>query len=121
MKKIIVQFISIVFAISTVQAQLSDSAAEANKMRWWKDAKFGMFIHWGVYSALAGTYEGKQVPGIGEWIMNTAKIPIDKYKPYAREFNPVKYDPEAWVKMAKAAGGKIHRNHRQASRWLCII
>lgn len=75
-------------------------------MKWWKDAKFGMFIHWGVYSALAGTYEGEKIPGIGEWIMNTAKIPIDKYKPYAKQFNPVKYNPEAWVKMAKDAGVK---------------
>jgi len=71
MKKIIVQIVSIVFAISSVHAQVNDSTAEVNKMKWWKDAKFGMFIHWGVYSALAGTYEGKKIPGAGEWIMNT--------------------------------------------------
>jgi alpha-L-fucosidase len=106
MKKIIVQIVSMIFTINTVHAQLNDSIAEANKMKWWKDAKFGMFIHWGVYSVLAGTYEGKKISGIGEWIMNIAKIPIDKYKPYANQFNPVKYDPEAWVKMAKDAGVK---------------
>lgn len=106
MKKIIVQIVSIIFAVSTAHAQLNDSTAEANKMKWWKDVKFGMFIHWGVYSVLAGTYEGKMIPGPGEWIMNTAKIPIDKYKPYAKQFNPVKYDAEAWVKMAKDAGVK---------------
>jgi alpha-L-fucosidase len=106
MNKIIVQIASIIFAISTVHGQLNDSIAEANKMKWWKDAKFGMFIHWGVYSALGGTYEGKKIPGIGEWIMNTAKIPMGKYKTYAKQFNPVKYNPEAWVKMAKDAGVK---------------
>lgn len=104
MKKIIVQIVLIVFSVSVVNGQLNDSTAKVNKMKWWKDAKFGMFIHWGVYSALAGIYDGKKIPGIGEWIMNTAKIPIDKYKPYAKQFNPVKYNPDAWVKMAKDAG-----------------
>jgi alpha-L-fucosidase len=75
-------------------------------MAWWKDAKFGMFIHWGVYSKLAGTYDGKRIPNIGEWIMNHGKIPVARYQEYAKEFNPVKYDPEAWVRMAKDAGMK---------------
>ncbi|HEX8461459.1 MAG TPA: alpha-L-fucosidase, partial [Segetibacter sp.] len=78
----------------------------SSKMAWWKDAKFGMFIHWGVYSVPAGIYNGKEVPGIGEWIMNRAKIPVATYKAYAKEFNPVNYNPEAWVRMAKAAGMK---------------
>jgi alpha-L-fucosidase len=82
------------------------SAAESKKMEWWKDAKFGMFIHWGVYSVPAGMYKNERVKGIGEWIMNTAKIPVAEYKPYAKQFNPDKYDPEAWVKMAKDAGMK---------------
>ena len=85
---------------------LGSSYLEDERTAWYRAAKFGMFIHWGVYSALAGTYEGKKIPGIGEWIMNTAKIPIDKYKPYAKLFNPVKYNPEAWVKMARNAGVK---------------
>lgn len=76
------------------------------RMKWWKDAKFGMFIHWGVYSVPAGTYNGKQIPGIGEWIMNRAKIPVSVYKQYATQFNPVNYNPEAWVRMAKDAGVK---------------
>ena len=44
-------------------------------MAWWRDARFGMFIHWGLYSIPAGTWDGKQIPGIGEWIMNNASIP----------------------------------------------
>jgi alpha-L-fucosidase len=77
-----------------------------NKMEWWSDAKFGLFIHWGVYSVPAGVYKGQEVRGIGEWIMNHAKIPVVEYKKFAKQFNPVKYNPEAWVKMAKDAGMK---------------
>src|SRR5665647_138721 len=80
--------------------------AKPDKMDWWKEAKFGLFIHWGVYSVPAGVYDGKDVEGIGEWIMNRGKIPTARYQAYAKEFNPVKYDPEAWVKMAKDAGMK---------------
>ena len=76
------------------------------RMEWWRDARFGLFIHWGVYSVPAGTYHDKKIGGIGEWIMNRAKIPVAEYKSYANEFNPVKYDPKAWVKMAKDAGMK---------------
>jgi alpha-L-fucosidase len=76
------------------------------RMAWWRDARFGMFIHWGVYSLPAGTWDGRQIGGIGEWIMNRAKIPVADYQKMAKDFNPVKYDPEAWVKMAKDAGMK---------------
>lgn len=84
------------------QKVLSDSA----RMAWWKDAHFGMFIHWGIYSVPAGTYNGKQIPGIGEWIMNRGKIPMAEYQKYASQFNPVKYNAEEWVKLAKEAGMK---------------
>jgi len=76
------------------------------RMEWWRAARFGLFIHWGVYSVPAGTYEGKQIAGIGEWILRNAKIPVAEYKSYAQDFNPVNYDPKAWVKMAKDAGMK---------------
>jgi alpha-L-fucosidase len=75
-------------------------------MEWWREAKFGMFIHWGVYSVPAGFYKDKAVPGIGEWIMNRGKIPMAEYQTYAKEFNPVKFNAEEWVKLAKAAGQK---------------
>jgi alpha-L-fucosidase len=76
------------------------------RMKWWREARFGMFIHWGVYSVPAGTYRGKRIGRIGEWIMNTGKIPVAEYRQFAREFNPVKYNAEEWVKTAKAAGMK---------------
>jgi alpha-L-fucosidase len=74
------------------------------RMGWWREARFGLFIHWGVYAVPAGTYHGERIGGIGEWIMRNAKIPVAEYRSYAREFNPVRYDPAAWVKMAKDAG-----------------
>ncbi len=77
-----------------------------DKMDWWKDAKFGLFIHWGVYSVPAGTYNGHKIGRVGEWIMNRGKIPMAEYQEFAKEFNPVNYNPEAWVKMAKDAGMK---------------
>src|SRR5947207_4090323 len=76
------------------------------RMKWWREARFGMFIHWGVYSVPAGTYHGKRIGSIGEWIMNTAKIPTAEYRQFAKEFNPVKYDADAWVRTAKEAGMK---------------
>ena len=58
------------------------------RMQWWREARFGMFIHWGLYSIPAGTWDGKQIPGIGEWIMNNASIPVADYKALAPQFNP---------------------------------
>src|SRR5512138_3430471 len=76
------------------------------RMKWWREARFGMFIHWGVYAVPAGTYNGKQIAGIGEWIMNRGKIPMAEYQAYAKEFNPVKYNADEWVRLAKDAGMK---------------
>src|SRR4051812_42462742 len=106
MKKILFYIGLLLIITNQAWPQSTVTPTDSSRMAWWKDAKFGMFIHWGVYSVLAGTYEGKRVPGIGEWIMNRGKIPVDKYKSYAKQFNPVKYNPEAWVKMAKDAGIK---------------
>ena len=93
--------------VSTASAQPEETTEQRDaRMEWWREARFGLFIHWGVYSVPAGTYDGKRIDGIGEWIMLRGQIPVDVYREYAKSFNPVKYDPEAWVKMAKDAGMK---------------
>ena len=99
-------------AVSTAPAQTNqtdktETKAERDaRMAWWREAKFGMFIHWGVYSVPAGFYHDKPVAGIGEWIMNRGKIPMAEYQTYAKQFNPVKFNAEEWVKIAKDAGQK---------------
>ncbi|HEY3394193.1 MAG TPA: alpha-L-fucosidase [Lacipirellulaceae bacterium] len=76
------------------------------RMAWWREARFGMFIHWGVYSVPAGEYKAQRFDHIGEWIMLDGHIPVAEYREYAREFNPVKYDPEYWAQVAADAGMK---------------
>ncbi len=76
------------------------------RMEWWRDAGFGMFIHWGPYAVLGGEYKGETQPGISEWIMERAEIPVDEYETYARQFNPTEYDAGEWVAIAKDAGMK---------------
>lgn len=91
------------------------------RMQWWHDARFGMFIHWGIYSVPAGVYKGQDIPGIGEWIMNTAKIPVEEYEQFAKAFNPVKFNAAEWVNIAKDAGMKYivitSKHHDGFSMW----
>ncbi|HVG16937.1 MAG TPA: alpha-L-fucosidase, partial [Chitinophagaceae bacterium] len=126
MKKILLAFIAL---ISICQASFSQDTTKDARMKWWREARFGMFIHWGVYSQWAGVYHGhNQARGGAEWIMNRSKIPVAEYHQKAKSFNPTKYDPDAWVKLAKEAGMKYiiitaqHHDgfalfHSKASNW----
>src|SRR6185437_6614931 len=76
------------------------------RLQWFRDAKFGLFIHWGLYAVPAGEWKGRPIAGIGEWIMKRAAIPVAEYEQLAKRFNPVKFDAAEWVAMAKAAGQK---------------
>lgn len=76
------------------------------RMKWWRDARFGMFIHWGPYAVAAGTHKGEKVKGVGEWIMLKGNIPIEDYENYSRAFDPTEFDAEKWAEHIKNAGMK---------------
>lgn len=109
MKKLVLFILSIIIILPHITAQpkpLTQQEYDA-KMQWWRDAKFGMFIHWGPYSLYGGTYNGfKQHRGGVEWIMNRCKIPVREYRAKASTFNPIDYDADAIVKLAKNTGMK---------------
>ena len=73
---------------------------------WWDEARFGMFIHWGLYALLAGEYEGRRTENIAEWIMHDLHIPRDEYEKLAARFNPVQFDAKAIVRLVKEAGAR---------------
>ncbi len=86
-------------------ARPPDPAREA-RLQWFRDAKYGLFIHWGLYAIPAGEWKGKRSLGLGEWIMNRAQVPVQEYAQLARRFNPVRFDADAWVRLAQDAGMK---------------
>jgi len=96
---------SSVHPVKSIQDKETRAQRDA-RMAWWRAARFGMFIHWGLYSIPAGTWNGKQIPGIGEWIMNRASIPVADYKALAPKFNPTGFNAHDIVALAKAAGQK---------------
>ncbi|MBT7164635.1 MAG: alpha-L-fucosidase [Victivallales bacterium] len=82
------------------------SSTNDSSLQWWREARFGLFIHWGVYAVPAGTWQGQQIPSLGEWIMRNAKIPIAEYEALGDQFNPVKFSADEWVRIAAQAGMK---------------
>jgi alpha-L-fucosidase len=80
--------------------------AGEQRTAWFHEAKFGLFIHWGLYAIPAGEWKGQEIRGIGEWIMNRARVPVAEYAELAKQFNPVKFNAEEWVLLAKDAGMK---------------
>ena len=83
-------------------AQTNQVLSDDPRMEWWRDARFGMFIHWGLYAIPAGAWNG--VDTYGEWIRHSAKIPLETYDRFQKQFDPQKFDAREWVKMAKNAG-----------------
>jgi len=82
--------------------------ATSDRMAWFRHDKFGMFIHWGPYSKLAGEWQGHRIP-VGteaEWIMQRFNIPVAEYRQLAHQFNPTHFNPQEWVSLAQATGMK---------------
>jgi alpha-L-fucosidase len=76
------------------------------RMVWWREAKFGMFIHWGLYSAFGGEYKGKKAPSFGEGVMMCFKIPREEYAAYGKDLTGARFNADEWVTLAKDAGMK---------------
>jgi alpha-L-fucosidase len=99
-KKLTILLLAALLLIITqlVQAQLpkETEAQKSQRMKWWTDARFGMFIHWGLYA----------LPARHEWVKNVERMTNEQYQKYFEMFNPDMYDPHEWAKMAKAAGMK---------------
>ncbi len=92
----------------TDKSIIVNSSSRDQYLNWFREAKFGMFIHWGPYSMLAGEWNGHKVPagGQAECIMDRFEIPVKEYRELAHEFNPVRFNAKAWVQLAKATGMK---------------
>src|SRR6185436_1041142 len=94
-------------AVPASAAPPADSPeAKQARLAWFREAKYGLFIHWGLYAIPAGEWKGRRIPGIGEWIMFRTPIPVAEYEALARQWNPVKFDADAWVQLARDAGMK---------------
>lgn len=90
--------------VFTALAQARPAPAPPD-MRWWRDARFGMFIHWGLYSEAGGVWKGAFLPGWSEWMLNRLKIPPAEYQAELMpRFDPVDFDAAAWVRAARDAG-----------------
>src|SRR5256885_2268207 len=88
----------------TLSARAQQPSASSDRMEWFREAKFGMFIHWGIYAVPAGEWEGKT--NYAEWFQLQTKMPAEQYAKFATQFNPTKFDAKAWAKVAKNAGMK---------------
>ncbi len=93
---ILTSLLLLVSQYSPAQLPKETEAQKAQRLKWWTDARFGMFIHWGLYA----------LPARHEWVKNAERMTNDQYQKYFDIFNPDLFDPHEWAKMAKAAGMK---------------
>ena len=100
---------------------MSNLVKDTNPLSWWREARFGMFIHWGLYCMPAGIWKGKEYPGIGEWLMAQAEIPFAEYKELVKDFNPADFDAFQIARLAKDAGMKYlvitAKHHEGFAMW----
>ena len=103
---VLASIISLLLCSPSFQAFAQPETKEQHdaRMQWWREARFGLFIHWGLYAIPAGKW-GTETSH-GEWIRTTAEIPLETYNEFVGQFNPTRFDPATWVRAAKAAGMK---------------
>lgn len=113
MKRLLLAPVLLVFCYASALSQTMDemwdersNGKEHPNIKWFKNAKFGMFIHWGLYSKLGGKWKGKKYYGSGEWIMSQGKIPAREYEQVAASFNPTGFNADEWAQLAADAGMK---------------
>ena len=107
MKKVLSIVLLLLLTVNVFAQPQQKKLSHDEKMAWWREAKFGMFIHWGPYCLYGGVYNGfNQRRGGAEWIMNRCKIPVREYRAKASTFNPTKFDAEEMVLTAKNTGMK---------------
>jgi len=94
----------LLIVLSLILVVLSISNLYADDLEWWREARFGLFIHWGLYAVPAGEWNGEK--NHAEWIRDSAEIPLDVYDRFTKQFNPIKFNADKWVRMAKEAGMK---------------
>jgi len=94
---LIASILSFMNALASAQwAPLAKDADAEQRISWWREARFGMFLHWGVYA----------IPGRGEWAQRNEQIPVNEYAKLADQFKPEHFDPDAWAALAKEGGMK---------------
>jgi alpha-L-fucosidase len=110
MRRVFGSMLVAVFAVLSLSAQTPapkpPDPAKEKRLEWFREAKYGMFIHWGLYAIPAGEWHGKRCLGLGEWVMNRCQVPVKEYETLAAQFNPVKYNADQWVQLAQDAGMK---------------
>ena len=109
LKMILISLMVLICLLSCTQKKIESPKNDltinsSNRLEWFQEAKFGLFIHWGLYSVLGGEWNGKT--NYGEWIQYSAHIPGQEYEKITKQFNPVRFNAEEWVSMAKQAGMK---------------
>jgi len=112
-KKYLLSLIVILFTSVQINAQITEmwdktvsNQQQNEKAQWFQDAKFGLFVHWGLFAQHAGEWDGKRYYGISEWVMFRGKIPVADYRKQAQVFNPSKFNADEWVKLVNEAGIK---------------
>jgi alpha-L-fucosidase len=106
MKKIKLIFVILIISFVVFQSSYAQSSQTSERSRWFRKARVGMIIHWGLFSIPAGVWDGKQIPFYGEWIKDRASISDADYSKFATQFNPEKFNADEWIQTASDAGMK---------------